>query len=67
MSAAIDAETSSITKEDAVTIEELRATAACVATDLVDEQSVVADTEEVGLIGDPANEIVEYAQKHDVQ
>lgn len=66
-SEAIEAETSSITKDDAVTIEELRATAARVATDLLDEQSVTADTEEVGLIGNPADEIVEYARQHDMR
>lgn len=66
-SEAIDAETSSITKDDAVTIEELRATAARVATDFLDEQSVAVDTEEVGLIGNPADEIVEYARQHDMR
>lgn len=66
-SEAIDAETASISKDDAVEIEELRAVAASVAADLLDEHPVTAETEVVGLIGDPADEIVEYAEERDAR
>ncbi|QIO25349.1 universal stress protein [Haloarcula sp. JP-L23] len=66
-SEAINAETSSITSDDAVEINELRATAANVAADHLEEHPVSVDTEAVGLIGDPASEIVEYAKQHNAQ
>lgn len=65
-SEAIDAETSSISSDDAVEIEELRTTAARVAREHIEDSSLSVDTEAVGLIGDPAGEIVEYAREYDV-
>ncbi|KAA9396334.1 universal stress protein [Haloarcula sp. CBA1130] len=66
-SEAINAETSSITSDDAIEIEELRATAAQVASDALEDQPDDVETEAVGRIGDPATEIVEYANEHDTQ
>lgn len=66
-SEAINAETSSITSDDAVEISELRATAARVATDHLEDHPLSVDTEAVGLIGNPADEIVEYASQHNAR
>lgn len=66
-SEAVDAETVSISKDDAVEIEELRAVAANVVTDLLNDHPVTVETREIGLIGDPPNEIVQYAEDRDAR
>ncbi|WP_222914454.1 universal stress protein [Natrinema sp. SYSU A 869] len=66
-SEAVDAETASISKDDAVEITELRAVAASVVTDLLKAHPVTVETTETGLIGDPADEIIEYAEDHDAR
>lgn len=66
-SEAVEAESGSITRDDhVVNIEKLRARATSVAADLVDDASD-ANMEAVGLIGDPASEILEYAAEHDAR
>ncbi|QRV17671.1 universal stress protein (plasmid) [Haloterrigena salifodinae] len=55
-SEAIDAETTGISKDEGVEISELRAVAASVVTDLLEEHPVAVETTEIGRIGDPADD-----------
>ena len=66
-SEAVEAETSSITSDEGIEIEELRTTAAHVASDVLEEQQSGVETKAVGRIGDPANEVVEYATDQDAR
>lgn len=66
-SEAIDAETTGISKDEGVEISELRAVAAGVVTDLLEDHPVSVETTEIGRIGDPADEIIEYAEDHDAR
>lgn len=66
-SEAINTETSSITSDDAIEIEELRETAEDVASDSLEDRGDDIETKAVGRIGDPADEVVEYATERDAQ
>lgn len=66
-SEAIDAETPRITSDEAIELKELRETAARVAKNHLEDRPLPVDTETVGRIGDPADEIVEYARQHDAR
>ncbi|NUB93676.1 universal stress protein [Haloterrigena sp. SYSU A121-1] len=66
-SEAVDAETTGISKDEGVEISELRAVAAGVVTDLLEEHPVAVKTTETGRIGDPADEIIEYADDRDAR
>ncbi|MFA1610666.1 universal stress protein [Halobellus rubicundus] len=61
-SEAIQEEEDSYTHTDeAVSVDTLRDRAASVASDLIEEHAPSAETEAIGRIGDPADEIVAYA------
>lgn len=66
-SEAIQAEETGMSSDDAVSIEELRTQAASVATEVVEKHSPTAESKVVGRIGDPADEIIAYADQHDAR
>lgn len=65
-SEAIQAEDDSVA-DDAISVDELRDQAAKTAAELLESHSTTADAEAVGRIGDPAAEIVAYADDQDAQ
>lgn len=62
-SEAVDTETSSIRNDDAISLDQLEDIAASVAIDAIEEQFLSVETQGVGLIGDPADELIEYAEQ----
>lgn len=67
-SEAVQAEQTSISEEaDALSVGELRERAASVAVELLQSNQTTADAEAVGRIGDPAAEIVSYADEVDAR
>lgn len=65
-SVAVEAGSGSMSGEDAVSVNELRTRAKDVAKDLLPDESDV-EVLPVGLIGNPADEVIEYAANHDAQ
>ncbi|AUV83590.1 universal stress protein UspA [Salinigranum rubrum] len=63
----VQAEQDGVSSDEPMTVDELRSTAATVSSDVLDRCTVAAETEAVGLIGDPASEIVEYASEHEAR
>ncbi|NHN60210.1 MULTISPECIES: universal stress protein [Halorussus] len=53
--------------DDAVSVDELRGQAAKIASELLESHSTTAKAEAVGRIGDPAAEIVAYADEQDAR
>lgn len=67
-SEAIQTEEESVTNTDgAVPVDDLRERAAGVAADLADAHRPEADSIAVGRIGDPATEVVAYAEEQDAR
>lgn len=67
-SEAIQAEEDSVGHgDDAIPVSKLRDRAAQVASSLVDDYGFEAPAESVGRIGDPATEIVDYAESEDAR
>ena len=65
-SVAVEASSGSISGEDTVSLNELRARAKGVAEELVPEGSDI-EIVPVGLIGNPADEVIEYATDRDAR
>lgn len=53
--------------DEPVPVDALRSKAAEVSSEILDRCAVSVESEAVGLIGDPASEIVKYASEHDVR
>lgn len=66
-SEAIQAEEESVHQDDAIPVDELRDRAARTAEQLLEEHPTNTTSEPYGLIGDPATEIVNYAEDNDVR
>ena len=63
----VKAELEGISEDEPVPLERLRSEAAVVSSDLIEQCALDIETEAVGLIGDPAAEVVEHAAEHDAR
>lgn len=63
----VETEGESISKGEVTDLDELRDRAAAVAAEVIEDHPVGVETETVGLIGNPADEIVRYAEERDAQ
>lgn len=66
-SEAVQAEEESVSHDDALSTEELRERASRPARDLIESGSFPTELTAVGRIGDPASEVVGYADQHDAR
>lgn len=66
-SEAIQAEETSMGSDDAISVDELRERAANTASEIVEKHPTTAESVTVGRIGDPASEIVTYAEENDAR
>jgi len=66
-SEAIQLEEDSANPDEVVSIDELRNRASRTAAEVIESHPTDASSESVGRIGDPATEIVDYAEDHEVR